>query len=161
MVTRGGQRHRAQNLYDGVPSCFVRCAVLIWRGLGVASRCRPSLSLCVARVLIRYPAEGEPGCPAQHSPFGPTECDPTAAGDHSNFAADKYKFAGTVTGMPRDVPTIQVSTGTSYALLLWELSLFVSCAGFAWGFRVFFSVALPSRMPRAFSTARIFLRTRS
>ena len=36
-----------------------------------------------------YPAEGEPGCPSQRSPLGPTECDPSAVGDHRDFAADK------------------------------------------------------------------------
>jgi cathepsin B len=43
-----------------------------------------------------YPAEGAPGCPAQQSAKGPTECDADAAADHANFKADKWTFAGGV-----------------------------------------------------------------
>jgi hypothetical protein len=41
-----------------------------------------------------WPAEGTPGCPSEHSPQGPTTCDPTASPAHSSFAADKITFAG-------------------------------------------------------------------
>jgi hypothetical protein len=43
-----------------------------------------------------YPAEGTPGCPAESSPEGPTECDASAAGQHTDYATDKYSFNGTV-----------------------------------------------------------------
>jgi len=41
-----------------------------------------------------YPAEGEPGCPSERSPAGPKSCDSTAAGDHTDFKADKYTYTG-------------------------------------------------------------------
>lgn len=43
-----------------------------------------------------YPAEGQPGCESQRSPQCPTQCNPTASSNHSNFAQDKYSFEGEV-----------------------------------------------------------------
>ena len=43
-----------------------------------------------------YPSEGKQGCPSEKSPKGPTECDSDSAGDHTNYATDKYSFNGTV-----------------------------------------------------------------
>jgi cathepsin B len=43
-----------------------------------------------------YPAEGDPGCPSQRSPLGPSECAASSVGDHAVFAADKYTFDGLV-----------------------------------------------------------------
>mmetsp|Transcript_186 Transcript_186/g.715 ORF Transcript_186/g.715 Transcript_186/m.715 type:complete len:365 (-) Transcript_186:381-1475(-) len=37
-----------------------------------------------------YPAEGDPGCPSQRSPPGPTACDDDAETPHDDFVADKY-----------------------------------------------------------------------
>jgi cathepsin B len=42
-----------------------------------------------------YPDEGAEGCKSDKSPPGPTKCDKTAKGDHTDFKADKYKFHGT------------------------------------------------------------------
>merc|ERR1711977_430455 len=41
-----------------------------------------------------YPAEGQPGCPSQHSPKGPTACDSDAKAPHNDFASDKYSYTG-------------------------------------------------------------------
>jgi cathepsin B len=42
-----------------------------------------------------YPDEGADGCKSDTSPSGPTKCDTTAKGSHTDFKADKYKFHGT------------------------------------------------------------------
>mmetsp|Transcript_34610 Transcript_34610/g.107011 ORF Transcript_34610/g.107011 Transcript_34610/m.107011 type:complete len:382 (+) Transcript_34610:62-1207(+) len=39
-----------------------------------------------------YPAEGDPGCPSDRSPSGPTACDDTATGEHTSYDDDKYSF---------------------------------------------------------------------
>jgi len=53
-----------------------------------------------------YPAEGQPGCPSQSSPAGPTACDESAQAPHNTFNKDKYSFEGkTVTA--RGVEAIQ------------------------------------------------------
>merc|ERR1712066_755235 len=41
-----------------------------------------------------YPAEGQPGCPHESSPAGPTHCDADAVAPHNDFAADKYSYTG-------------------------------------------------------------------
>jgi len=41
-----------------------------------------------------YPAEGQPGCPSQSSPRGPSKCDSDAKSPHSDFASDKYTYVG-------------------------------------------------------------------
>merc|ERR1712232_1178536 len=43
-----------------------------------------------------YPAEGQPGCPSEHTPPGPRTCDSDAQGSHSNWAADKHSFSGNI-----------------------------------------------------------------
>eukprot|EP00928_Gymnodinium_smaydae_P036312 TRINITY_DN253_c0_g1_i2.p1 TRINITY_DN253_c0_g1~~TRINITY_DN253_c0_g1_i2.p1 ORF type:complete len:389 (-),score=72.92 TRINITY_DN253_c0_g1_i2:156-1262(-) len=43
-----------------------------------------------------YPAEGAPGCPSASSPQCPKTCDAEAAGEHKEFARDKYAFNGEV-----------------------------------------------------------------
>jgi cathepsin B len=43
-----------------------------------------------------YPSEGQPGCESQRSPACPRKCAPSATGDHSVFANDKYTFNGQV-----------------------------------------------------------------
>lgn len=53
-----------------------------------------------------YPAEGEPGCPSQSTPDGPTRCDAGAQAPHNDFQKDKYHYEGsTVTA--RGVQAIQ------------------------------------------------------
>ena len=55
-----------------------------------------------------YPAEGDAGCPSVTvSPRGPTACDDGAK--VSDFAADKYAFAGEITLFPSDAATIQAA----------------------------------------------------
>merc|ERR1712072_732616 len=41
-----------------------------------------------------YPAEGQPGCPSQSSPRGPSKCDSDAKSPHSDFSSDKYTYSG-------------------------------------------------------------------
>merc|ERR1712048_385862 len=42
-----------------------------------------------------YPAEGEKGCPSQHSPGqAPKKCDADAKAPHNDFENDKYTFSG-------------------------------------------------------------------
>merc|ERR1712137_1157288 len=41
-----------------------------------------------------YPGEGEPGCPSERSPRGPSSCDSSASSEHSNFESDKYSYTG-------------------------------------------------------------------
>merc|ERR1711977_389751 len=41
-----------------------------------------------------YPAEGQPGCPHESSPVGPTKCDSDANSLHNNFDSDKYSYHG-------------------------------------------------------------------
>jgi cathepsin B len=43
-----------------------------------------------------YPPEGSAGCPSQSSPPAPHKCDPTASGDHVDWAKDKWSFEGMV-----------------------------------------------------------------
>lgn len=43
-----------------------------------------------------YPAEGADGCPSESSPNCPSKCDDSAAGDHTDFASDKYSFSGKI-----------------------------------------------------------------
>merc|ERR1712048_288075 len=50
-----------------------------------------------------YPAEGAPGCPKADSPKCPTTCRSDAAGDHVDFAHDKYSFDGKVTSASGEV----------------------------------------------------------
>jgi len=41
-----------------------------------------------------YPAEGQPGCPSESSPQGPSKCDSDAKSPHNSFASDKYTYTG-------------------------------------------------------------------
>jgi len=45
-----------------------------------------------------YPAEGDPGCPSQHSAACPRRCDSTATSPHDVFSEDKYTMSS-VTGL--------------------------------------------------------------
>ena len=48
-----------------------------------------------------YPDEGAEGCKSDKSPPGPTKCDKTAKGDHTDFKADKYKRGPSVAAFLR------------------------------------------------------------
>lgn len=54
-----------------------------------------------------YPAEGDPGCPSERSPTGPTACDDSAQDPHNDFESDKYTFDGSVTLFPSSEATLQ------------------------------------------------------
>merc|ERR1712072_825716 len=47
-----------------------------------------------------YPAEGQPGCPSQSSPRGPSKCDSDAKSPHSDFSSDKYTYSGNTISAP-------------------------------------------------------------
>ncbi len=52
-----------------------------------------------------FPAEGDPGCPTQSSPRGPTACDATA--QNRTWDDDKYIWTGNRPQMARGVDTIK------------------------------------------------------
>merc|ERR1719204_2305614 len=46
-----------------------------------------------------YPAEGDPGCPSQRSPYCPRRCLNSAKAPHNNYDSDKVTYNGRVQGL--------------------------------------------------------------